>query len=86
MANAEVTRIPTAKKPNENYIEDPVIVKIAKLALILADKDTDIETKRLCVMAAMRMEYITREEANQLLLYRVELEEYRKHEDEDLSS
>ena len=54
--------------------------------MILADKDTDIETKRLCVMAAMRMEYITREEANQLLLYRVELEEYRKHEDEDLSS
>jgi hypothetical protein len=86
MANAEVTRIPAARKPDENYIEDPVIVKIAKLALILADKDTDIETKRLCVMAAMRMEYITREEANQLLLYRVELEEYRKHEDEDLSS
>ena len=86
MANAEVTRIPAARKPDENYIEDPVIVKIAKLALILADKDTDIETKRLCVMAAMRMEYITREEANQLLLYRVELEEYRKNEDEDLSS
>ena len=86
MANAEITRIPAARKPDENYIEDPVIVKIAKLALILADKDTDIETKRLCVMAAMRMEYITREEANQLLLYRVELEEYRKHEDEDLSS
>ena len=86
MANAEVTRIPAARKPDENYIEDPVIVKIAKLALILADKDTDIETKRLCVMAAMRMEYITREEANQLLLYRTQLEVYRKNEDEDLSS
>ena len=86
MAKAEVTRIPTARKPDGNHIEDPVIVKIAKLALILADKDTDLETKRLCVMAAMRMRYITREEANQLLLYRVELEEYRKHEDEDLSS
>ena len=86
MTSAKVTGIPTAKKPDENYIDDPKIVKIAKLALILADKDTDIETTRLCVMAAMRMEYITREEANQLLLYRVELEDYRKHEDEDLSS
>ena len=80
MTSAKVTRIPTAKKPDENYIEAPVIVKIAKLALILADKDTDIETKRLCVMAAMRMEYITREEANQLLLYRVELEKYVERE------
>ena len=36
--------------------------------------------------AALRMGYITEEEANQLLLYRVELEEYRKNEDEDLTS
>ena len=77
MAKAEVTRIPTARKPDGNYIEDPVIVKTAKLALILADKDTDLETKRLCVMAAMRMRYITREEADQLLLYRVDLENFR---------
>ena len=77
MTKAEVTRIPTARKPDGNYIEDPVIVKIAKLALILADKDTDLETKRLCVMAAMRMRYITREEADQLLLYRVDLENFR---------
>ena len=86
MTKAEVTRIPTARKPDGNYIEDPVIVKIAKLALILADKDTDLETKRLCVMAAMRMNYITREEADQLLVYRTQLEVYRKNEDEDLSS
>ncbi|MBR5678830.1 MAG: hypothetical protein IKX20_11995 [Paludibacteraceae bacterium] len=86
MAKAEVTRIPTARKPDGNYIEDPVIVKIAKLALILADKDTDLETKRLCVMAALRMEYITKEEANQLLLYRAELEKFGDSEDEDLPS
>ena len=42
MAIVEVTRIPTANKPDKNYIEDPNIVKVAKLALILADKDTDI--------------------------------------------
>ena len=74
MANAEVTRIPAARKPDENYIEDPVIVKIAKLALILADKDTDIEEKLLCVKVAERYGYITGEEAKQLLLYRAELE------------
>ena len=76
MENAEVTRIPTARKPDENYIKDPAIVKVAKLALILADKETDVETKRLCVIAAMRMEYITEEEARQLLLYRTMLEDF----------
>ena len=86
MTSAKVTRIPTAKNPDENHFEDPKIVKIAMLSLILTDKNTDLETKHLCVMAALRMKYITEEEANQLLLYRVELEEYRKHEDEDLSS
>ena len=83
MARAEVTRIHIAKKPDENYIEDPVIVKVAKLALILADKATDEETKRLCIKAAERFEYISKEEATQLLLYRTELERFRAHNDED---
>ena len=74
MENDEVNKIPTEGKPDDSFIKEPNIVKIAKLALILADKDTDAETKRLCVMAAVRMEYITQEEANQLLLYRTELE------------
>ena len=86
MENAKVTGIPAAKKPDENYVEDPKIIKIAMLSLILTDKNEDLEIKRDCVMAAFRMGYITREEANQLLLYRTELEEYRKREDEDLSS
>lgn len=86
MTSAKVTRIPTARKPDENYIDDPKIVKIAMLSLILTDKNTDYEIKRLSVMAALRMKYITEEEANQLLLYRTQLEEYRKNEDEDLSS
>ena len=82
MARAEITRIHTAIKPDENYIEDPAIVKVAKLALILADKDTDIETKRLCVKALERFEYITSEEATQLLLYRTELERFRTNDDD----
>ena len=86
MTNVKVTGIPTANKPDENYVDDPKIVKIAMLSLILTDKNTDFEIKRLSVMAALRMNYITEEEANQLLLYRVELEDYRKHEDENLSS
>ena len=77
MTSAKVTRIKKKKKPNENYVDDPKIVKIAMLSLILTDKNTDYEIKRLSVMAAMRMKYITEEEANQLLLCRVELEEYR---------
>ena len=82
MTSAKVTRIPTARKADENYIDDPKIVKIAMLSLILTDKNTDYEIKRLSVMAALRMKYITEEEANQLLLYRTQLEEYRKNEDE----
>ncbi len=82
MTNAKVTGIPTAGKPDENYVDDPKIVKIAILSLILTDKNTDYDIKRLSVMAALRMKYITEEEANQILLYRTRLEEYRKQEDE----
>jgi len=38
MTNAKVTRIPTAIKPDENYIDDPKIVKIAMLSLILTER------------------------------------------------
>lgn len=82
MARAEITKINTARKPDENYIEDPAIVKVAKLALILADKDKDIETKRLCVKALERFKYITPEEATQLLFYRTELERFITHDDD----
>lgn len=73
MTNAEVTRLNIPRKP-ENYIEDPIIVKVAKLALILADKNIAIDERMLCVKAAERFCYITEEEAKQLLLYRKELE------------
>ena len=82
MENAKVTGI-HPRKPDENYIEDPVIVKIAKLGIILSDKDTDLKTKLLCVKAAERMEYITKEQATQLLLYRTELENFFEEDNED---
>lgn len=76
MAVTELIRVHTAKKPDENYIADPAIVKIAKLALTLANKDIDLETRCMCVKALERFEYITSEEATQLLMYRTELEKF----------
>ena len=78
MENAKVTGITPSRKP-----EDPVIVKIAKLGIILSDKGTDLKTKMLCVKAAERMEYITTEQASQLLFYRKELENYFDEDDGD---
>ena len=66
----------TAKKPDGSYVDDPVIVKIAKLALILADKDTDMDTKLLCLKACERMGFITEEESKQLLFYKGTLESF----------
>jgi len=74
MAITEVKRIHTANEPDGNYIEDPKIVKVAKFTLILADEDTSVDEKLLCVKVAERYGYITGEEAKQLLLYRAELE------------
>lgn len=79
MAKTGKAKIYTAIDLDKNYVEDPAIVKVAKLVLILADKDTDIETKRLCVKALERFEYITPEEATQLLFYRTELERFKSH-------
>ena len=77
MAITEVTRI-HAEKPEENHIEDPVIIKVAKLALILADREIGSEDKLLCVKAAERFGYISEVEAKQLLLYRTDLERFGK--------
>lgn len=76
MAIVEVKRVLAANKPDKNYIEDLNIVKVVKLALILASKDTDISEKLLCVKAAERFDIITGEEATQLLLYRKELKRF----------
>ena len=66
----------TAKKPDGSYIEDPRIVKVAKLVMILASDNVDIEEKRLCLKAAERFNIVTEEEARQLMLYRTALEAF----------
>ena len=65
--------------------EDPVVIKIARLALILADKDYDTGTKQLCIKAAERMGYITAEESALFNLLRMELEASDDSDEEELS-
>lgn len=68
------SQIPSDAENNE--VEDPKIIKIAKLALIIADKETEATDKLLCIKLAVRMGYITKEEGAQLFAYRPELEEF----------
>ena len=53
---------------------------MAKLALILADKETDLKTKLGCIKLAIRMGFITEAEGVSLLAYRSELEEFMESE------
>lgn len=55
--------------------DEPKIVKVAKLALILADNNIEPKDKLCSIQVAIRMGYITKEEGAQLLAYRSELEE-----------
>ena len=71
MAIQEVKRIHTA---NPDSVEDPKIIKIARLAVILADKSMDQATKSSCLRLAVKTGIITKEEADQLALYQADLE------------
>ena len=73
----------TAKEPDGSYVDEPRIVKVAMLALILTDDNVDEEEKQLCVMAARRLGFITEDESRQLLFYRGKLKEMRARGDED---
>ena len=56
-------------------LDEPKVIKVAKLALILADSDIELKDKLCSVQVAIRMGYITKAEGAQLLAYRPELEE-----------
>jgi len=73
----------TVKEPNGSYVDEPKIVKVAMLALILTDDNVDEDEKQLCVMAARRRGFITEEESRQLLFYRGRLNEMRSRGNED---
>ena len=70
-------------KPDGSYVDEPKVVKIAMLGLILTDDTVDEDEKQLCAMAAQRLGFITEEERIQLLLFRDRLNEIRSHSDEE---
>lgn len=77
-----INKMPVTMVAADKTVKEPKIVKIAKLSIILSDKDTDIETKIYSVKTAVRMGYITEEEARQLLMFRSTLENYFDEDDE----
>jgi len=77
-----INKMPVTKTPVNGGVKEPKIVKIAKLAIILSDRGTDIDTKVGCIKAALRMGYITEEEATQLTMFRTTLENYFEVDDE----
>ena len=83
MAIQEVKKTHTAKEPDGTYVDDPKIVKIAKLGIILGDKNTDPEIRRLCAYALRRIECINDVELSQLLFYMTELEKFKDEVDEE---
>ena len=77
-----INKMPVTTIKGDTTVKEPNIVKIAKLAIILSDKDTDLDTKICCVKVAVRMGHITEEEARQLLMFRTTLEDYFEVDDE----
>ena len=80
MTIQEVKREHTA---DVNAIPDPKIIKVAKLAIVLADREVEDTTKVTCLRLAVRTGIVTEEEAKQLLMYRKDLEEVLNHEDQE---
>lgn len=56
--------------------EDPKVIKLAKLILILADKETPIEDKFGCLRLAILHETVSQEDAVYLWANLAELEDF----------
>ena len=56
--------------------EDPKIVKIAKLVLLLTDKNVDTDTKLGCLKLDINSNLISQDEAMELLMYLPDLKEF----------
>ena len=54
---------PLASNSDKATNEDPQIIKLAKLILILADKETPVEDKFGCLRLALLHETVTQEDA-----------------------
>ena len=57
-------------------VDDPRVVKIAKLAIIMASSDTDLRDKYLSIKLAIKQGVLTEDEGAALLAYRLDLEDF----------
>ena len=57
-------------------VDDPRIVQVAKLAIILASTDTDLRDKYLSIKLAIKQGVLTEEDGAALLAYRLDLEDF----------
>lgn len=72
-----------ASETSEVKVTEPRIIKMAKVILLLTDTDLPVEDRILFVKAGIRMGYFTKEEAAQLIMYRTDLENYLKDDEEE---
>ena len=82
---AEITNLQAFKPVSapEEKAEEPKVVRIAKLALILADKSVDDIDKAICIQVGLRTGFLTEEEAESLLAYREEIENFLETSEEE---
>ena len=82
---AEITNLQAAVKPviQKNPEEESKAMRIAKLALILADKDTPLDDKYVCIKIGVRQGFITKEEASEFMASITELEHFMDSSEED---
>ena len=74
------TKIPalfnTTEMSKAMEIDDPKVIKLAKLALIVASSDTELKEKYICIKLAIKQGTITEDEGAMLLAYRPDLEDF----------
>ena len=63
-------------------VEEPKVVKVAKLAITLADSTIDIDTKICCIKVGIRMGFLTESEAAQLQMSITDLKNFREELEE----
>ena len=76
---ADITNLNSTALPKdipESSEDEPKIVRVAKLALILANKETPMEDRFMCLKLAIRMGFLTKEDAVLLWANRAELEDF----------
>jgi len=61
---------------NAMEVEDPKVIKIAKLAMIVADPKVELKDKYICIKIAIKQGTITEEEGAIFIAYRPELTDF----------